>query len=221
VPVMSLEVKNVSSGYGDSIILNDVSIKVEESGFITVLGANGAGKTTLLKTIFGFLKPKKGQIVFDGKNITGMSPNNVLRAGISYVPQDRQLNPEMTVYENLEMGAYIRRDKQKIREDMENVFKIFPRLKERQKQKAGFLSGGEQQMLALGRAFMLRPKLILIDEPSAGLAPIVTQKIFEVIKSINAQGIGVVLVEQNVKEALELANYGYVLDRGRIMLEGP
>ena len=215
-----LEARDVVSGYGEVEILHGVSIKVEEGEIVTIIGPNGAGKSTLLKTVFGLLPCKRGAVFFDGENVTGHSPQALVRKGMSYVPQSDNVFPSLTVQENLEMGAFSRKDKAEIRQNLERVFKSFPRLKERLNQLGGTLSGGEQQMLAIGRGLMAQPKVLLLDEPSMGLAPILVEEIFSIIKEINAQSVAILLVEQNALMALSVANRGYVLETGRIVLEG-
>ncbi len=188
---------------------------------MTLIGANGAGKSTTLRSIVGLNHPRHGRISFAGRDITNDGPHTIVGAGIAQSPEGRRLFPRMTVFENLEMGAFQRKDRAELREDLDRVFELFPRLAERRTQRAGTLSGGEQQMVAIGRALMARPKLLLLDEPSMGLAPIFVEKIFEIIAEINAQGTPILLVEQNALMALDAANRGYVLETGRIALEGP
>lgn len=215
-----LEFKSVSSGYGPVKVLYDVSLNIKEGSIATLIGTNGAGKTTLLMTLCGNPRASAGQIFFEGQNITGLSTDAIMRLGIAHVPEGRRIFPRMSVLENLQMGAYFQPPAYAA-QDLEKVFILFPRLKEREKQMAGTLSGGEQQMLALGRALMSRPRLLLLDEPSLGLAPIVVRQIFDVIRSLNAQEkITVFLVEQNAASALKLAHAGYVLVNGRITLQG-
>ena len=213
-----LQVENVSTFYGNIQALNDVSFAVEEGEIVTLIGANGAGKTTTLLTISGLLKPAAGQINFRDKKIDDFPPHEIVEFGISHVPEGRRIFPRLTLLENLEMGAYTRRDKDGLQEDLRSVFDTFPQLKGREKQAAGTLSGGEQQMLAIGRALMSRPKLLLLDEPSMGLAPMVVQEIFRIIEDINRQGTTILLVEQNAQLALKVAQRGYVLETGRITL---
>ncbi|MEG6584403.1 ABC transporter ATP-binding protein [Dendrosporobacter sp. 1207_IL3150] len=215
-----LKVDNINVYYGAIHAIKGISIEVNEGKIVTLIGANGAGKSTILRTISGLLKPKSGQINFEGKNIAGIPAQDIVRLGISQVPEGRRVFANMTVLENLELGAYIRSDKKGIKEDMEVVFKRFPRLSERLTQLAGTLSGGEQQMLAMGRALMSRPRLLLLDEPSMGLAPLLVKEIFSIIKDINATGTTVLLVEQNANMALSIANNAYVLETGRITLSG-
>lgn len=215
-----LEVKDINVYYGAIHAIKGISLSVEEGEIVTLIGANGAGKSTTLRTISGLLKPKTGEINFLGKNIAGMPAHKIVREGISQVPEGRRIFAEMTVLENLELGAFIRDDKDEIKKDMEMVFGRFPRLKERISQLAGTLSGGEQQMLAMGRALMSRPKLLLLDEPSMGLAPLLIREIFSIIVDINKTGTTVLLVEQNANMALSIANRAYVLETGRITLSG-
>lgn len=218
---MLLELKNIVAGYGNIKALKGISLSVEEGKIVTLIGANGAGKSTTMKTVMGIMKPTEGDIFFQGKSIKGKSSYQNVRDGLVLVPEGRQILQTMTVKENLEMGAYQRKDKAGIAEDMEKVFAQFPRLKERLSQYGGTLSGGEQQMLAIGRAMMARPKVMLLDEPSMGLAPLVVSQIFEVIQKINATGTTVLLVEQNARKALQIADYAYVMETGKIFLEGP
>ena len=217
---MLLKVKNIETSYGFVNAIRGVSLDLEEGDIKTVLGANGAGKTTILKTIMGLLEdqPEKGTIEFMGKRIDRMDTEDIVRLGISYVPEGREIFPELTVFENLKMGSYTRRDKDGVRKDYKRVSEYFSVLEERKNQLAGTLSGGEQQMLAIGRALMARPKLLLLDEPSLGLSPALVKDIFEIIKAINREGITILLVEQNARMALNIGNYGYVLENGRIVL---
>ncbi|AVX21875.1 MAG: ABC transporter ATP-binding protein [Bacillota bacterium] len=216
-----LKVDNIDVYYGAIHALKGISLEVNQGEIVTLIGANGAGKSTTLKTISGLLKPKSGAIYFEGQNITGKKAPDIVKMGISQVPEGRRVFANLTVLENLELGAYLRNDKQGIQEDMEKVFVRFPRLKERLKQLAGTLSGGEQQMLAMGRALMSRPRVLLLDEPSMGLAPILVQEIFNIIKDINATGTTILLVEQNAHMALSIAHKAYVLETGKIVLSGP
>lgn len=218
---MLLELKNVVASYGNIKALKGISLSVEEGKIVTLIGANGAGKSTTMKTIMGVMKPNEGDILFEGQSIREKKPYQIVSAGVVLVPEGRQILQSMTVQENLEMGAYQRKDKAGIAEDMERVFAQFPRLKERLTQYGGTLSGGEQQMLAIGRAMMARPKVMLLDEPSMGLAPLVVQQIFDVVKAINQGGTTVLLVEQNARKALQIADYAYVMETGKIVLEGP
>ena len=215
-----LKVKNIETLYGRINAIRGISLEVDEGSITAVLGANGAGKTTILKTTMGLLEdqPDKGTIEFLGKRIDGKSTEDIGRRGISYVPEGREVFPELTVWENLRMGCYIRRDREGIKRDYERILTQFSVLKERSSQLAGTLSGGEQQMLAIGRALMARPKLLLLDEPSLGLAPLLVKEIFGIIKSINEEGTTILLVEQNARMALNIADYGYILENGRIVL---
>lgn len=215
-----LELKNIDVYYGNIHALKDISLEVRDGEIVTLIGANGAGKSTTLKTISGLINPKKGEIVFNGEKIDSLNASKIVKLGISHVPEGRRIFANMTVMENLEMGAFIRNDTRNIADDYDKVFSLFPRLKERKKQMAGTLSGGEQQMLAIGRALMSKPKLILLDEPSMGLAPLVVKEIFSIIRDINKSGTTVMLVEQNVNMALNAANRAYIIKNGRIELEG-
>lgn len=217
---MLLQVSNLYTSYGKIEALRDISLSVNEGEIVTLIGANGAGKSTTLKTISGQLVPVGGSIVFDGEEISHKPAHKVAERRIVQVPEGRRIFGRMTVMENLDLGAYLRTDKAGIVEDVERVFDLFPRLKERRSQKGGTLSGGEQQMLAMGRALMARPKLIMLDEPSMGLAPVIVEQIFEIIKMINDDGMTVLLVEQNAHMALNIADRGYVLETGSITLEG-
>ena len=210
--------ENITVGYGEMDILFDVSIRLNAGEIVSVIGPNGAGKSTLLKTIFGFLKPKTGKVVLDNEDITGLRPDRIVRRGISYVPQVENVFPSLTIQENLEMGAFIRADD--FSDRLREMYVLFPILKERRNQKVGQLSGGQRQMVAMGRALMLDPQILLLDEPSAGLAPIFVSMIFERIKEINSTGVAMILVEQNAKEALSMAGRGYVLVAGRNALDG-
>jgi branched-chain amino acid transport system ATP-binding protein len=214
----TLEVQNVHTYYGNIHALQGVSIAVRDGEVVTLIGANGAGKSTTLRTISGVLQPRDGHIALDGRRIDGLPPHEIVELGVCQVPEGRRIFPRMTILENLEMGAFARRDRSAIRSDMERVFELFPRLKERIAQKGGTLSGGEQQMLAIGRALMARPKILLLDEPSMGLAPILVETIFQTIQEINKQGVTVLLVEQNALMALQIAHRGYVLETGAIVL---
>jgi branched-chain amino acid transport system ATP-binding protein len=215
-----LVIENISVSYGAIEALTDVSLRVEQGEVVTLIGANGAGKTTTLRTITGLLEPTAGKISYEGKEISGMASHKLVPMGISMSPEGRGVFANLTVMENLEMGAYIRQDKAGIKEDLEKGFVLFPRLKERQTQKAGTLSGGEQQMLAMARALMSRPRLLLLDEPSLGLAPIVVHQIFEAIEEIRSKGTTILLVEQNANAALHHSDRAYVLETGRIVMEG-
>ena len=212
-----LEVENIHSYYGNIHALMGISLKIEEGEVVTLIGSNGAGKTTTLRSIHGLLQPKEGKIVFQGEEIQGKPAHDMIEKGIAQSPEGRKIFPRMTVLENLEMGAYYRTDRSEIQQDMERVYELFPRLKERAKQEAGTMSGGEQQMLAIGRALMGRPKLLLLDEPSMGLAPVLVERIFQTIEEINRQGTTILLVEQNANVALEVATRGYVLETGKIV----
>ncbi|MCG2729460.1 MAG: ABC transporter ATP-binding protein, partial [Acetobacterium sp.] len=206
-----LKVKDLNVHYGKIHAIKGISFEVNEGEILTLIAANGAGKTTILQTISGLLKPSEGMITFDGENLSKVPAHQIPVLGIAHVPEGRRIFADMTVYENLQMGAYIRKDTEQIQEDMEKIFLNFPRLKERIKQIAGTLSGGEQQMLAMGRALMTRPKLILLDEPSMGLAPLLVDEIFNMIQTVNDAGTTVLLVEQNANKALHIANRAYVL----------
>lgn len=215
-----LKVDNIDVFYGNIQALRGVSLEVNEGEIVTLIGANGAGKTTLLKTLSGLLKPKKGKIEYLGKSIGGNAAQSIVKAGISQVPEGRRVFANMSVEENLELGAYLRKDKDGIKKDIERVYELFPRLRERSKQSSGTLSGGEQQMLAMGRAIMAKPKLLLLDEPSMGLAPLMVQTIFSIIKEINEAGTTVLLVEQNAHMALSIAQRAYVIETGKVVLSG-
>ena len=215
-----LELKGVVSGYGNITALKSIDLSVPEGKIVSLIGANGAGKSTTMRTIMGLVKAREGSISFLDQDLTKLKTHEIVKAGISLVPEGRQILQDMTVYENLEMGAYIRKDKAGIEEDIKKVFKRFPILDERSYQLGGTLSGGQQQMLAIGRALMARPKLLLLDEPSMGLAPLVVNEIFEVIKEISQEGTTVLVVEQNVRQALKIADYAYVLETGKMVLDG-
>jgi len=217
---MLLEAKDLNVYYGAIHALQGVSFTVEEGEIVTLIGANGAGKSTTLKTISGLLRPRVGDVLLRGESLKTMPAQDIVRRGVIHVPEGRKIFAPLTVQENLEMGAFSRKDKDEIRQNLERVFKSFPRLKERLNQLGGTLSGGEQQMLAIGRGLMAQPKVLLLDEPSMGLAPILVEEIFSIIKEINAQGVAILLVEQNALMALSVANRGYVLETGRIVLEG-
>jgi branched-chain amino acid transport system ATP-binding protein len=216
-----LTIEKISVSYGAIEALTDVSMHVERGEVVTLIGANGAGKTTTLRTITGLLEPTEGRIMFEGKQISGMPTHKLVAMGISMSPEGRGVFANLTVRENLQMGAYLKKNKREINEDMENAFRLFPRLKERESQKAGTLSGGEQQMLAMGRALMSRPRLLLLDEPSLGLAPLVVHTIFEAIEEIRGKGTTILLVEQNAHAALGHSDRAYVLETGNIVMEGP
>ena len=213
-----LHIEDMHTFYGSIEAVKGISLEVREGEIVTLIGANGAGKTTTLRSISGLNHPRRGKILFEGTDITSMPSHSIVKRGISQSPEGRKLFPRMTVLENLEMGAFQREDRAEIKEDMDRVFSLFPRLAERKSQKAGTMSGGEQQMCAMGRALMARPKLLLLDEPSMGLAPIFVEKIFEIVKEINAQGTSILLVEQNALMALDVANRGYVLETGHVAL---
>jgi branched-chain amino acid transport system ATP-binding protein len=215
-----LTVQGIETYYGNIQALKGISFQVPEGSIITLLGANGAGKSTTLKSISGLTPPVQGTVTFMGQPINGLPPEQIVRMGIAHVPEGRELFPELTVLENLRMGAFTRRDKHEIQQSLERVYSHYPILAERRSQLAGTLSGGEQQMLAIGRALMARPKLILLDEPSLGLAPRLVEEIFRIIYDIRASGATVLLVEQNANKALSIADYGYVLETGNIALEG-
>lgn len=215
-----LTVQNLDVAYDDAQVLRQVAFRVAAGEIVALLGANGAGKTTTLRTISGLVRARSGQIEFDGARIERWLPHRIVEAGLVHVPEGRKIFPSMTVRENLELGSFMRAAKLKRRDSMERVYNLLPRLKERETQAAGTLSGGEQQMLAIGRALMARPKLLMLDEPSLGLAPLVVRDIFNTVKTINAEGVTVVIVEQNVSHTLAMANRGYVLENGRVVLEG-
>jgi len=213
-----LEIKNLVVSYGGIEAVKNISLEVPQGKIVTLIGANGAGKSTTLKTVAGLIKPKHAEITFEGENILGLTPDKIVSRGITLVPEGRRVFPNLTVKENLKIGAYLRKDD--LKDDLEYVYGLFPRLKEREWQLAGTLSGGEQQMLAVGRALMSKPKLIMMDEPSLGLAPIIVKGIFDIIKTINDQGITVLLIEQNANMALKTAHLAYVLETGLITKQG-
>ena len=213
-----LEVRDVQTFYGAIQALKGISIDVREGEIVTLIGANGAGKSTTLRSINGLNHPRVGTITFQGRDITNAAPHTIVKMGVAQSPEGRKLFPRMSVLENLQMGAFQRTDRANFREDLERVYSLFPRLNERKSQKAGTLSGGEQQMVAIGRALMARPKLLMLDEPSMGLAPIFVEKIFEIVVEINQQGTPILLVEQNALMALDVANRGYVLETGKVAL---
>lgn len=215
-----LELNHVDTYYGKIHALKDISFQVKEGEIATLIGSNGAGKTTTLKTISSLLKPANGEIIFKGKTISKIAPHLVAEGGIAHVPEGRKVFPRLTVEENLEMGAFRFNDTARIKKNIDRVFQLFPRLEERRKQKGGTLSGGEQQMLAMGRGIMSEPTLLLLDEPSMGLAPMLVDLVFQSIRTLNAEGITILLVEQNAHKALKIANHGYVLQTGSIVLEG-
>ncbi|HEY7647702.1 MAG TPA: ABC transporter ATP-binding protein [Methylomirabilota bacterium] len=216
-----LRAESLTAGYGKMAIIHDVTLDVRVGEMVSVIGPNGAGKSTAFKTIVGFLRPTGGRVLFDGQAITGLRPDQVLHRGLAYVPQGRIVFPQMTVLENLEMGAYIERDGARIREALERVYRLFPILAERRRQRAGTMSGGEQQMVAIGRALMTTPKLILLDEPSLGLAPKFVSLIFDKLVEMKQAGYTMMVVEQNAARALAVADRGYVLELGRNRFEGP
>ena len=218
---MLLEINDLKVSYGKIQAIKGITLNIKAGEIVTLVGANGAGKTTLLKTISGILKPAAGVIKFDGKDIQGIAPHNRVLEGLCQAPEGRGIFPGMTVLENLEMGKYARKDwKSELSEDIERIYTLFPRLKERQNQAGGTLSGGEQQMLSIGRALMSRPRLLLLDEPSMGLAPMFIQQIFKIIREIQSQGVSILLVEQNAAQALSCANRAYILETGNIVKEG-
>ena len=216
-----LKLENIQAGYGNILAIKDVNIEINEGEIITLIGANGAGKSTTLMTISGIVPARSGRILFNGQEIEKLEPDEIVRMGICQVPEGRHIFPQLTVKENLDMGAFLRDDKKEIKRDIEYVFSLFPILAERRGQDGGTLSGGEQQMLAMSRALMARPKLLLLDEPSMGLAPLVIRQIFEIIKQINTESnTTIFLVEQNANQALHIADRGYVIENGRIALSG-
>ncbi|MCT1391435.1 ABC transporter ATP-binding protein [Peribacillus frigoritolerans] len=215
-----LKIEDINVYYGNIQALKGVSMEINEGEIVTLIGANGAGKSTLLKTISGLLKPKQGKVLFEGDTIGGKAAQAIVKLGISHVPEGRRVFANMTVAENLELGAYLRKDKDGIHKDMEKVYELFPRLLERIRQQAGTLSGGEQQMLAMGRALMAKPRLLLLDEPSMGLAPLLVKQIFNIIQEISESGTTILLVEQNANLALSIADRAYVVETGRIVLSG-
>jgi branched-chain amino acid transport system ATP-binding protein len=215
-----LEMVDVNVYYGAVHALKGISIKVNQGEIVTLIGANGAGKSTTLKTVSGVLKPKVGKVIFEGNDLTKVKASDMVKLGMSHVPEGRRIFSTMSIMENLEMGAYSRNDKAEIKKDYEKIFETFPRLLERKSQMAGTLSGGEQQMLAIGRALMSRPKLLLLDEPSMGLAPLVVKQIFSIIEDINKRGTTVLLVEQNASMALQIAHRAYVIQNGHVEMEG-
>ncbi|MTI80920.1 MAG: ABC transporter ATP-binding protein [Firmicutes bacterium] len=216
-----LKIDNLEVYYGGIHALKGVSLEVPENKIVTLVGANGAGKSTTLRAISNLVAPSSGKITYNDKDITGMKTVDIVKNGITLVPEGRRIFANLTVMENLKMGSYARKDKEEIKKDMDVIFERFPRLKEREWQQAGTLSGGEQQMLAIGRALMSRPKLVMMDEPSLGLAPLLVKEVFEIIKDIHSRGMTILLIEQNAAAALQIADYGYVLETGKIVLEGP
>ncbi|MFA7635922.1 MAG: ABC transporter ATP-binding protein [Bacillota bacterium] len=215
-----LEIKDLEVYYDGIHAIKGVSLTVPQGALVTLVGSNGAGKTTLLRTICGLKRPSSGQLVFEGQNLLDMSVTGIVQMGITMVPEGRQIFPDLTVMENLRLGAYTRTDQEGIAFDQERVFNLFPRLKERAAQKGGTLSGGEQQMLAIARGLMARPSLLLMDEPSLGLAPILVEEVFRVIQEIHSEGVTLLLIEQNAQAALAIADYGYVMESGSIVLQG-
>ncbi len=215
-----LNIKNLHVYYGGIHALKGISLEVGEGKIVTLIGANGAGKSTTLRTISGIVRPREGQIIFEGQDITGLPAYKIVGRGIAMVPEGRRIFPELTVTENLLLGAHIRRDAEGVQKDLEWICGLFPILKERASQSAGTLSGGEQQMLAIGRALMSRPRLLLMDEPSLGLAPFLVKEVFKTIRRLHDEGTTILLVEQNARAALRIADYGYVLETGKIVLEG-
>jgi branched-chain amino acid transport system ATP-binding protein len=219
--IKMLEIKNLTVSYGAISALHGISLSVKTGSIVTLIGSNGAGKSTTLRAISGLIKTQSGEVIYDGKNITDVPPHQIVSMGLLHVPEGRMVFANLTVHENLKMGAYLQRDHKAVRRDMDMVFQTFPRLKEREKQEAGTLSGGEQQMMAIGRALMSKPRFLMLDEPSLGLAPLLVKTIFEKIVEINKQhGLTILLVEQNANLALEVSHYGYVLETGKIILEG-
>ncbi|MBE2243148.1 MAG: ABC transporter ATP-binding protein [Burkholderiaceae bacterium] len=216
-----LEVRGVDAAYGESQALWDVSIDVAEGAIVALVGANGAGKSTLLKTVSGLMHPRRGEIRFRGRSIAATAPQDIVAAGLSHVPEGRGLFTRMTVQENLELGAYPAQARARMGESLERAYALFPRLAERRQQKAGLLSGGEQQMLAIGRAIMAQPSLLLLDEPSMGLSPVIVKDMFALVRTLRGQGVTILLVEQNVHQALQIADQAYVLQTGRIVMQGP
>lgn len=216
-----LKVTNLHVSYGGIKALRGININIEENKIVTLIGANGAGKSSTLRAIMGLVKKDAGKVEYDGEDLTSLKTMDIVKRGIVLVPEGRRVFANLTVEENLILGAYTRQDKEGIKKDMEKAYDLFPKLKERHWQKAGTLSGGEQQMLAVARALMVRPKVLMLDEPSLGLAPLLVKDIFEIIKEIHSQGNTILLVEQNAKKALEIADYGYVLETGELVLEGP
>ncbi|NLJ96823.1 MAG: ABC transporter ATP-binding protein [Clostridiales bacterium] len=218
--MIMLEVKDLQVYYGVIQAIKNVSFNVEEGEIIALIGANGAGKTTILQTISGLIPAKNGEVIYEGVNLQKIPSHKIVAMGLAHVPEGRRVFSQLSVYENLLMGAYTRNDKNEVEDSLHHVFKSFPRLEERKKQMAGTLSGGEQQMLAMGRALMSKPKIVLLDEPSMGLSPILVEEVFDIIQSINKAGTTVLLVEQNAKKALSIADRAYVLETGNIVLEG-
>ena len=215
-----LEVKNIEVYYGVINALKGISFEVNEGEIVTLIGANGAGKTTTMQSIMGFIHPRSGEILYNGQNIVGQPTHKIMRHGLTQVPEGRRIFSELNVYENLIMGAYTSRDRAQVKRDLEEIYTLFPRLEERKTQMAGMLSGGEQQMLAMGRALMSHPKLLMLDEPSMGLAPILVSQVFDMIKRLNETGTTILLVEQNAEKALSIADRAYVMETGMITLSG-
>ncbi len=215
-----LEVKNLKVNYGGIEALKGISFDVKQGSIVTLIGANGAGKSTTLRAVSSLVTPASGSILYEGQDITRMDTQKIVERGIALVPEGRRVFPNLTVVENLKIGAYLRKDKHQIERDIEHVYALFPRLKERSWQLSGTLSGGEQQMLAVGRGLMSKPKILMMDEPSLGLAPMVVKDIFSIIKTLNKEGITILLIEQNANAALKAADYGYVLETGRVTMEG-
>jgi ABC-type branched-subunit amino acid transport system ATPase component len=216
-----LEVRGLSAGYGEVQVLREVTLTVESGEIVTLVGSNGAGKSTLLNTVCGIIRPKSGRVQFEGTDITGWTPEAIVAKGITQVPEGRRLFPQMTVHENLLMGSYRRRDRKAIDRDIEWVYELFPRLKERRAQRAGSMSGGEQQMCAIGRGLMARPRILILDELSLGLAPIILDTLVDIIRKIHEDGTTIFVVEQDVATAFDIATTGYVLENGRVVLSGP
>ncbi len=217
-----LKIEDVEAGYGNILALKGIDLHIESGEIVTLIGANGAGKSTTLMTVSGIVPCRKGRIILDGKEIQGMEPNEIVHLGLCQVPEGRHIFPQLTVRENLDMGAYLRKDKEQIRKDIDYIYSLFPILKERRNQEGGTLSGGEQQMLAMSRALMAQPKVLLLDEPSMGLAPLIIKQIFQIIKKINSEsGTTIFLVEQNANQALQIADRAYVIENGGITMNGP
>ncbi len=215
-----IELKNIEAGYGELQIIFDASLHIDRNEIVALIGANGAGKSTLIKTISGSLPVLRGTIVFENKKIENSPTHSIINHGIALVPEGRRLFPYMTVLENLELGAYVEKDKKSVQKNLEWVFSLFPKLKERRRQLAGTFSGGEQQMLTIGRALMSGPKFLILDEPSLGLAPVIVDDVFEIVRKLYEQGVTILLVEQNVRKSLEIADRAYVMEHGRIVMSG-
>jgi len=218
---MLLDIEHLTLHYGSTVAVRNISLEVPDGAIVTIIGANGAGKTTTLRAVSGLNRPTSGEIRFRGERIDGLPAERIVAMGVAHVPEGRRIFPDLTVYENLYTGAFLRKDKSAVKQDLSNIFELFPILQARRSQWAKTLSGGEQQMLAIGRAMMTRPTLLLLDEPSMGLAPLMVQEIVNIISRINEQGVSVVLVEQNSEMALRLSNYAYVLETGKVALHGP